>query len=72
MKGECVRFYLYCFFWGGGGIFCGSFFFGGRGVFKILFKELGFQTFSEDGQELCCPSISGKLVPSLTWVHLTF
>ena len=37
-------------------------------LFKILFKEVGFQTLSEDGQGLHCPDIRGKLVPPLGWV----
>jgi hypothetical protein len=35
------------------------------GLFKILFKEVGFQMFSEDGPGLCCPRFRGKLVPPL-------
>ena len=31
----------------------------------MLFEEVGFQMFSEDGQGLCCPSFEGKLVPPL-------
>ena len=30
---------------------------------KILFEEVGCQTFSEDEQGLCCPDVRGKLVP---------
>jgi hypothetical protein len=33
----------------------------------MLFEEVGFQVLSEDGQGLCCPSFSGKLVPPLEW-----
>ena len=35
------------------------------GLFTILFEEVGFQMFLEDGQGLCCPSFRGKLVPPL-------
>jgi hypothetical protein len=35
------------------------------GLFNILFEEVGFQMFSEDGQGLCCPSFRGKRVPLL-------
>ena len=34
-------------------------------LFEILFEEVGFQMFSEDGQRLCCLSFRGKLVPPL-------
>jgi hypothetical protein len=33
------------------------------GLFKILFEEVDFQRFWEDGQRLCSPSTRGKLVP---------
>jgi hypothetical protein len=30
-----------------------------RGLVKILFEEVGFEMFSEDGQGLCCTSFMG-------------
>jgi hypothetical protein len=38
---------------------------GARGLFKILFEEMEFQVFLEDGRGLCCPSFRGKLDPPL-------
>ena len=37
----------------------------GVGLFKILFEDVGFQMFLEDGQGLCCPSFREKMFPSL-------
>ena len=46
------------------------------GLCKILFEEVGFQMFSEDGQGLCCLSFRGKLDPPLggqrrAWTRLS-